>query len=140
MYGKLTNHGSAPFEHKEHGSESYFITLSNRGEERTFWSLGFEEAISQANIETGDTVSFTFVRKEIVTLPNGKRAHRSFFSAQKIEKQVTQPTQTSQSSADTRSPVARPRATYSRNKSNVSMFNIAVMVIILLSWIGFAAT
>ena len=140
MYGKLINHGAAPFEHKDHGIESYFITLSNRGDEKTFWSLGFEEAISQSSIKTGDTVSFTFVRKEIVTLKNGKRAHRSFFSAQKIEKSVNQSTQTSQSNAVNRSPAAKSKTTHSGNKSNTSMLNIAVMVLILLSWIGFAAT
>jgi hypothetical protein len=152
MYGKLINHGEALFEHKEDGSESYFITLLNRGEEKTYWSLGFQDAIIDANLQIGDLVSFKFIRKEIVLLKNGKKGHRSYFSAQKIEKTVAAQKATSQSAQSNTSNVTRNASATAyhsrvrtmspnqRKQAYLGIYNIIVMLVILFAWIGFAVT
>jgi hypothetical protein len=86
MYGKLTEYGNAPYNFDNTNEESFFIKLLNRGELKTYWSLGFKDALDDSDLTIGDMAKFKFEHKETVILKNGKTSHRSYFSAIKAEK------------------------------------------------------
>ena len=80
MYGKLLEHGVAPFDFDDTKPDNYFVKLRNRSETTTHWSVGYKDALESSNAEIGDTVKFNFEGKKPVKLKDGKTAHRSFFS------------------------------------------------------------
>ena len=51
---KVVDHGSAPFENNPKNSQSYFVKTAN-GE--THWGVGLKDAIKDANVKNGDSVT-----------------------------------------------------------------------------------
>jgi hypothetical protein len=90
MYGKLLDFGHAPYKFEDASDDSFYITLLNKGDKKTYWSLGLEDTLAHANLEIGDKAKFTFDRKETVILKGGKTSHRSYFSAVKVDKSESQ--------------------------------------------------
>ncbi|WP_183754901.1 Ti-type conjugative transfer relaxase TraA [Pseudochelatococcus contaminans] len=76
--GRLVEHGAAPFEHKEGGSKSYFVTLENaRGEQRTVWGVDLERVMKERAPEIGEKIGLQHMGSTPVTLPDGTQTHRN---------------------------------------------------------------
>lgn len=76
--GRLVEHGAAPFEHKEGGSKSYFVTLENdKGEQRTVWGVDLERAMKERAPEIGEKIGLQHMGSTPVTLPDGTQTHRN---------------------------------------------------------------
>lgn len=84
--GVLTQHGAAPYQHKENASASYYVTLeTNKGLE-TIWGVELEKAVKEFNCRTGQMVNLNYKGKEQILI----RVKEQDASGQEVirEKQV----------------------------------------------------
>ena len=61
----LVAHGSAPYEHNEKNSESYFVELSDG---KTLWGVGLKSAIEESGAQVGDVVDVKRTGEKDVTV------------------------------------------------------------------------
>lgn len=55
--GELVNHGAAPYQHDNNNSDSYFVTLKNKGgSEFTIWGVELGEAIEKSGAIAGQNI------------------------------------------------------------------------------------
>ncbi|VUS41685.1 LPD7 domain-containing protein [Klebsiella grimontii] len=84
--GVLTQHGAAPYQHRENASASYYVTLeTNKGLE-TIWGVELEKAVKEFNCRTGQMVNLNYKGKEQILI----RVKEQDASGQEVirEKQV----------------------------------------------------
>ncbi|HBT4721714.1 TPA: hypothetical protein MB317_003732 [Klebsiella quasipneumoniae subsp. similipneumoniae] len=84
--GVLTQHGAAPYQHRENASASYYVTLeTNKGLE-TIWGVELEKAVKEFNCRTGQVVNLNYKGKEQILI----RVKEQDASGQEVirEKQV----------------------------------------------------
>lgn len=66
--GVLTQHGAAPYQHRENASTSYYVTLeTNKGLE-TIWGVELEKAVKEFNCRTGQMVNLNYKGKEQILI------------------------------------------------------------------------
>ena len=90
---RLVDHGSAPYENRDGGSPSYFVTVEQGGVERTHWGVDLERAIDQSGAQIGDGIAIETVGSTPVTLPDGTEAHRNSWNITVTDAQQPAPTQ-----------------------------------------------
>ncbi len=67
--GRLIEFGKANFKFKDDANSSYFVKLENQsGDMKTLWGIGLEDALKNAEVNTGDVVSLKRGKKEPVTV------------------------------------------------------------------------
>lgn len=55
--GELVNHGAAPYQHDNNNSDSYFVTLKNKGgSEFTIWGVELGEAMEKSGAVVGQNI------------------------------------------------------------------------------------
>ncbi|MFJ3465752.1 LPD7 domain-containing protein [Achromobacter spanius] len=65
----VVSHGPAPYEHKENNSPSYFVTTTDpAGNERTYWGVDLDRAMSTAGAAAGDRIKLENLGKKQVTV------------------------------------------------------------------------
>jgi hypothetical protein len=69
--GTLLKHGTAPYLHDDKNSDSYFVvlSLSNGGEEKTYWGAAFKEAVEASQAREGDIIKLHDNGTETVHVP-----------------------------------------------------------------------
>ncbi|QVQ38712.1 Ti-type conjugative transfer relaxase TraA (plasmid) [Pseudochrobactrum algeriensis] len=76
--GRLVEHGTAPYEHQQGNSQSYFVTLQNdKGQKHTVWGVDLERAVKESGAEVGDKIGLEHHGSEPVRLPDGQMAERN---------------------------------------------------------------
>lgn len=84
---RLVDHGSAPYQHDEKASQSYFVTIEQNDVKQTLWGVDLERAVSQSGAQIGDGISIENVGSMPVTLPDGTETHRNTWNVQVTEPQ-----------------------------------------------------
>ena len=75
--GRLVEHGAAPYEHREGGSRSYFVTLeTEKGQRHTTWGVDLERAMTEAQPQIGDRIGLQHRGSQPVRLPDGTQTER----------------------------------------------------------------
>lgn len=68
--GTVLDFGSAPYEHKERNSKSFYVTLENSdGNVSTTWGVDLARAVEEQKVARGDTVTLNNLGKQPVTVP-----------------------------------------------------------------------
>ena len=84
--GNLVDHGSAPYQNDKKNRGSYFVTLENEHGRYTHWGVDFERAVSEADVQVGDSVQLTNTGRRSVTVSEKDKEGRN------IQKEVTRNT------------------------------------------------
>lgn len=66
MHGTIEDFGVANYLFKKNSQESYFVKLSDKGEENIFWGVGLKDAIRESSAKKGDRVSLERGEREAV--------------------------------------------------------------------------
>lgn len=84
--GVLTQHGAAPYQHRENASASYYVTLETPKGLETIWGVELEKAVKEFNCRTGQMVNLNYKGKEQILI----RVKEQDASGQEVirEKQV----------------------------------------------------
>lgn len=91
-YSRLMDHGAAPFENREGGSKSYFVTLEGRdGTEHTLWGVDLERALAASGAQIGDRIKVEHKGAVPVTLPNGEQTHRNAWDVRRAAMEAARP-------------------------------------------------
>lgn len=79
---RLVDHGSAPYQHEEGASQSYFVTIEQGEVRQTLWGVDLERAVSVSNAQIGDGIHIENVGSMPVTLPDGTQTHRNTWNVE----------------------------------------------------------
>lgn len=96
LTGVLIAHGAAKYMNKPDATPSYYATIQTDTGERTQWGVDLERAISEANVQTGERVSFSKVASKPVTVQQGNET----VAAVRNSWVVTSPDREQQKAAD----------------------------------------
>lgn len=73
--GELVNHGSAPYQHKEGNSPSYFVQIKlDNGREKEIWGVDLERAVSDGGVQIGDRVQIDKIGKRTVSVSENMKS------------------------------------------------------------------
>jgi hypothetical protein len=88
IVGQLVNHGAAPYQQRDDGPMSYFVTVATAQGSRTVWGVDLGRAIKEAETkpQIGDRVELRSVRKDLVTV---KASERDWASNEATESKTT---------------------------------------------------
>lgn len=89
IHGEVVDFGSAPYKNDPTNNTSFYVTLNQNGDDKTFWGNGLQGAIKQADIQKGDTATFVDRGVEQVSVPdkdgNFVQAKKRYWDAEKYE-------------------------------------------------------
>ncbi|WP_426243482.1 LPD7 domain-containing protein [Psychrobacter sp. TWP2-1-2] len=89
IHGEVVDFGSAPYKNDPTNNASFYVTLNQNGDDKTFWGNGLQGAIKQADIQKGDTATFVDRGVEQVSVPdkdgNFVQAKKRYWDAEKYE-------------------------------------------------------
>lgn len=89
IHGEVIDFGSAPYKNDPTNNASFYVTLNQNGDDKTFWGNGLQGAIKQADIQKGDTATFVDRGVEQVSVPdkdgNFVQAKKRYWDAEKYE-------------------------------------------------------
>ncbi|EHT05155.1 hypothetical protein HMPREF9694_05480 [Klebsiella michiganensis] len=101
--GVLTEHGPAPYQHRQNASPSYYVTLETPRGLETIWGVELEKAVKEFNCRTGQMVNLNYKGKEQILIhvkeqdPSGqevireKQVHRNNWEMKPTRKRSVKP-------------------------------------------------
>ena len=89
IHGEVVDFGSAPYKNDPANNASFYVTLNQNGDDKTFWGNGLKDAIKKADIQKGNTATFVDRGVEQVSVPdkdgNFVQAKKRYWDAEKYE-------------------------------------------------------
>lgn len=89
IHGEVVDFGSAPYKNDPANNASFYVTLNQNGDDKTFWGNGLKDAIKKADIQKGNTATFVDRGVEQVNVPdkdgNFVQAKKRYWDAEKYE-------------------------------------------------------
>lgn len=70
IHGEVVDFGAAPYKNDPTKNNSFYVTLNQNGDDKTFWGNGLKSAIEDAEIKKGDTATFVDRGVESVSVPD----------------------------------------------------------------------
>jgi hypothetical protein len=68
LEGAILDYGSAAYKHREHGSDSFYVSLQTRFGMRTIWGVGLASVLKDSGAKIGDTIRIRHEGKRSVTV------------------------------------------------------------------------
>lgn len=89
IHGTVKKFGRAPYKNDPANNASYYVTLTQNDNEKTFWGNGLEDAIKEADIKENDVATFIDKGTQSVSVPDKNnvgefiQAKKRFWEAEK---------------------------------------------------------